>query len=310
MALQWFPGHMNKARREVKEVMPQMDVIIEVLDARVPYTSENPMVAQLRRDKPVIKIFNKADLADPELTQQWMAYLEQQRGVKTLALDTDKASHVHKIVDLCKKLVPNKVGNDKQIKAMIMGIPNVGKSTLINTLAKRIVAKTGNEPAVTKAQQRIKLEEGIMLYDTPGMLWPKLETEHYGFRLAAIAAIRDTVVNYEELGSYVSEYLLIAYPERLKTRFKLEQLPETDWEFMEQAGKKRGCMKSGGRVDLERFGAILVNELRDGSLGGITLETPAMMEQEEAELARKRELEAAEKAAKEAEKANRRNRQR
>ncbi len=310
MALQWFPGHMNKARREVKEVMPQMDVIIEVLDARVPYTSENPMVAQLRRDKPVIKIFNKADLADPELTQQWMAYLEQQRGVKTLALDTDKASHVHKIVELCKKLVPNKVGNDKQIKAMIMGIPNVGKSTLINTLAKRIVAKTGNEPAVTKAQQRIKLEEGIMLYDTPGMLWPKLETEHYGFRLAAIAAIRDTVVNYEELGSYVSEYLLMAYPERLKARFKLEQLPETDWEFMEQAGKKRGCMKSGGRVDLERFGAILVNELRDGSLGGITLETPAMMEQEEAELARKRELEAAAKAAKEEEKANRRNRQR
>ncbi|WP_298444441.1 ribosome biogenesis GTPase YlqF [uncultured Ferrimonas sp.] len=308
MALQWFPGHMNKARREIKEVMPQMDVIIEVLDARVPYSSENPMVAQLRRDKPVIKIFNKADLADPVLTEQWMAYLEQQRGVKTLALDTDKSNHVHKISELCKKMVPHKVGNDKQIKAMIMGIPNVGKSTLINTMAKRIVAKTGNEPAVTKAQQRIKLEDGIMLYDTPGMLWPKLENEHYGFRLAAIAAIRDTVVNYEELGSYVSEYLLATYPERLSERYKLEQLPETDWEFMEAAGKKRGCVKGGGRVDLERFGAILINELRDGTLGGITLETPVMMEHEEAELQKKRDREEAAKLAKEEEKNQRRRR--
>ncbi len=305
MALQWFPGHMNKARREIKEVMPQMDVIIEVLDARIPYSSENPMVAQLRRDKPVIKILNKADLADPALTAQWMTYLEQEQGVKTLALDTDKASQVHKITELCHKLVPNKVGQDKQIKAMIMGIPNVGKSTLINTLAKRVVAKTGNEPAVTKAQQRIKLEQGIMLYDTPGMLWPKLENEHYGYRLAAIAAIRDTVVDYEDLGSYVSEYLMQAYPERLVERYKLDALPEQDWEFMEMAGRKRGCMRAGNQVDLAKFGTLLINELRNGTLGGITLETPAMAEVEKAELEEARRKAEALKQAQEEEKLKR-----
>ena len=145
MAIQWFPGHMNKARNEIKEIMPQMDVIIEVLDARIPYSSENPMVGELRGDKPVIKILNKADLADPEMTKAWMSYLERESGVKTLPLDNHKSSEVHLINELCKKLVPHKVGADKQIKAMIMGIPNVGKSTLINTLAGRIVAKTGNE---------------------------------------------------------------------------------------------------------------------------------------------------------------------
>ncbi|GAA4879640.1 ribosome biogenesis GTPase YlqF [Ferrimonas pelagia] len=309
MAIQWFPGHMNKARREIKEVMPQMDVIIEVLDARIPYSSENPMVAQLRRDKPVIKILNKADLADAQMTAKWMAYLEQEQGVKTLALDTDKASHTHKITELCHKLVPHKVGQDKQIKAMIMGIPNVGKSTLINTLAKRIVAKTGNEPAVTKAQQRIKLEQGIMLYDTPGMLWPKLENEHFGYRLAAIAAVRDTVVDYEDLGSYVSEYLMGAYPERLMERYKLDELPAEDWQFMEAAGRKRGCMRSGNQVDYAKFGTILVNELRNGTLGGITLETPAMAEIEKAELEEARRKAEALKLAQEEQK-NRRKRDR
>ena len=169
-SIQWFPGHMNKARNEIKEIMPQMDVVIEVIDARIPYSSENPMVAALRGEKPVIKILNKADLADPELTKAWMEYLEQQDGVKAIACDNNKADDVKRIIALCKKMVPNKVGTGRQIKAMIMGIPNVGKSTLINTLAGRAVARTGDEPAVTKSQQLIKLDDDIMLYDTPGML--------------------------------------------------------------------------------------------------------------------------------------------
>lgn len=166
VSIQWFPGHMNKARNEIKEIMPQMDLVIEVIDARIPYSSENPMVAALRGEKPVIKILNKADLADPELTQAWMEYLEQQSGVKAIACDTEKANDVKRIIAICKQLVPNKVGTGRQIKAMIMGIPNVGKSTLINTLAGRAVAKTGDEPAVTKSQQLIKLDDDIMLYDT------------------------------------------------------------------------------------------------------------------------------------------------
>lgn len=310
MAIQWFPGHMNKARNEIKEIMPQMDVIIEVLDARIPYSSENPMVGALRGDKPVIKILNKADLADPKMTQQWMTYLEQENGVKAIAFGHDKASEVHKINELCKKLAPHKVGQDKQLKAMIMGIPNVGKSTLINILAGRIVAKTGNEPAVTKSQQRIKLDDGIMLYDTPGMLWPKVENENSGYRLAATGAIRDTAIEYEEVASYTAEYLLHAYPSLLSARYKVEPLPESDWEFVEMAGKKRGCIRSGNQVDTHKMSEILINELRDAIIGRITLETPDMRDQEEEIVMRLRMEAEAKKAAKEEEKKQRRARAR
>ncbi|AXQ99412.1 ribosome biogenesis GTPase YlqF [Pseudoalteromonas piscicida] len=310
MAIQWFPGHMNKARNEIKEIMPQMDVIIEVLDARIPYSSENPMVGQLRGDKPVIKIMNKADLADPELTKQWMEYFERESGVKALAFGHEKANEVQRINALCKKLAPHKVGQDKQLKAMIMGIPNVGKSTLINTLAGRIVAKTGNEPAVTKAQQRIKLEDGIMLYDTPGMLWPKVENENSGYRLAATGAIRDTAINYEEVASYTAEYLLGAYPELLKARYKLDELPDCDWTFIEMAGRKRGCVKGGNQVDTHKMSEILINELRDAVIGRITMETPEMRESEEEMVAELRAQAEAKKAAREDEKRQRRARAR
>ncbi len=310
MAIQWFPGHMNKARNEIKEIMPQMDVIIEVLDARIPYSSENPMVGQLRGDKPVIKILNKADLADPEMTARWMNYLEQEDGVKTIAFGHDKAGEVHRINELCKKLAPHKVGADKQLKAMIMGIPNVGKSTLINILAGRIVAKTGNEPAVTKAQQRIKLEDGIMLYDTPGMLWPKVENDNSGYRLAATGAIRDTAIDYEEVASYTAEYLLSAYPELLSARYKVDPLPEHDYDFMQAAGKKRGCIRGGNQVDMHKFSEILINELRDAVIGRITMETPEMREREEEMVMELRAAAEAKKAAKEEEKRQRRARAR
>lgn len=305
-SIQWFPGHMNKARNEVKEIMPQMDVIIEVIDARIPYSSENPMVAALRGQKPVIKILNKADLADPELTQVWLDYLEQQNGVKALAFDDNKAADVHRIVELCKRMMPNKAESGRQIKAMIMGIPNVGKSTLINTLAGRAVAKTGNEPAVTKSQQLIKLDGGIMLYDTPGMLWPKVENENSGYRLAATGGIRDTAFDFADVAGYTAEYLLEAYPELLKERYKVDELPQTDWEFFEVAGRNRGLLKKGGIVDTYRMSEILINELRSGTLGRITMETPAMMEIEEAIVAEQRLAAEEKRIAKEEEKRLRR----
>lgn len=286
--IQWFPGHMNKARNEAKDMMPQMDVIIEVLDARIPYSSENPMVATLRGDKPVIKILNKADLADPQMTQAWMDYFETENGVKALAFDDNKAADVHRIIELCKKLMPNKAESGRQIKAMILGIPNVGKSTLINTLAGRVVAKTGNEPAVTKSQQLIKLDGGIMLYDTPGMLWPKVENANSGYRLAATGGIRDTAFDFDDVAGYTAEYLLQAYPELLKTRYKIDELPKTDWQFFEIAGRTRGLLKKGGVVDTYRMSEILINELRDGTLGRISLETPEMREAEEAVVAEQR----------------------
>ena len=187
--IQWYPGHMHKARKEIAEVMPQMDLIIEVLDARIPYSSSNPMISDLRGDTPCIKILNKSDLADPIVTAQWLEYLELEEGVKAYALTTQQPSEIKKIPQLIRALVPNKEGAHKVIKAMIMGIPNVGKSTTINILANRIIAKTGNEPAVTKQQQRIKLDDGIVLSDTPGMLWPKVQNPLSGYRLASTGAI-------------------------------------------------------------------------------------------------------------------------
>lgn len=308
--IQWFPGHMNKARNEVKEIMPQMDIIIEVLDARIPYSSENPMVASLRGDKPTIKILNKADLADPDMTQAWMDYFETENGVKALAFDDNKADDVHRIIELCKKLMPNKVESGRQIKAMILGIPNVGKSTLINTLAGRVVAKTGNEPAVTKSQQLIKLDGGIMLYDTPGMLWPKVENANSGYRLAATGGIRDTAFDFDDVAGYTAEYLLQAYPELLKARYKIEALPATDWEFFEIAGRNRGLLKKGGVVDIYRMSEILINELRDGTLGRISLETPDMREAEEAVVAQQRIAAEEKKKAREEEKLARKKRAR
>ena len=284
-SIQWFPGHMHKARKEAMEIMPQMDVVIEVIDARIPFSSENPMISDMvvskQHKKPVIKILNKADLADPHWTKEWAEYYGSQDSVSVIVLETDKTNIRQKLIDACKQAVPNKASNERQIYAMILGIPNVGKSTLINALAGRVVAKTGNEPAVTKTQQRIRLDEGILLYDTPGMLWGKIENPHSGYRLASTGGVKDTAFDVSDVASYTAEYLLTAYPDLLKSRYKLDTLPKTDWEFMQMAGKARGFLQAGGRVDAYRMADVLINELRDGTLGRITLETPDMKTSED-----------------------------
>ena len=299
MSIQWYPGHMHKASKEMRKIMPQVDLMIEVLDGRIPFSSENPMLAQLRGDKPCIKVLSKCDLADPVLTQLWQDYLEQDKDVKTIALTTDLPERMMDLLVLCKQMVPNKASSVKNIQAMIMGIPNVGKSTLINHLAGRLIAKTGNEPAVTKMQQRIKLDQGIVLLDTPGVLWPKLENQHGGYRLAVTGAIKETAVSNDDIAMYALAYLREAYPESLKDRYKLAELAKDDVTLLEMIGRKRGCLRSGGIVDLERAAKILLTELRAGTLGRVTLETPAMMENELLAVANIRKLQAAKKAAKE-----------
>jgi len=296
MKIQWFPGHMHKAGKEIKESLPEIDILIEVLDARLPFSSANPLLSELRGDKPCIKILNKADLADSARTELWQTYLEQEEGVKTLALTALQVDKVQKVVDLCRKLIPHKVTNTKVIHALIMGIPNVGKSTLINALAGRTIAKTGNEPAVTKRQQRIDLHNGIILHDTPGMLWPNLENHNTGYRLATTGAIKDTALKHDDVASFAGEFLLQHYPEALKQRYQINSLPETDYELSLIIGKKRGCLRSGGHVDIDKVAKILLAEIRDGSLGKITLETPEMMQQELAELVIIREKKAAKNA--------------
>ncbi len=276
MAIQWFPGHMHKAHKQIKEVLPQVDIIIEVVDARIPYSSENPLIAHIREKTPCIKVLNKSDLADPQVTEQWIEYLEQEQGIKALAITTSKPEQVHQITKLCEQMLPHRLGQDKQIRAMIMGIPNVGKSTIINILADRIIAKTGNEPAVTKQQQRIRLPSGIMLSDTPGFLWPKIENENSGYRLAVTGAIKDTAIEYEDIAYYAAEYLLAHYPDRLKERYELETLPQSDHQLMEAIALRRGCLRAGGHFDIYKVSTILLNELRSGALGPLSIETPAM----------------------------------
>ena len=244
MAVHWYPGHMHKAQKEIKEALPQVDVLIEVLDARIPYSSENPMIAQLRGEKPCIKVLSKTDLADPEVTAAWQEFLERERSVKTFTT-----------------------------------------TTLINILADRVIAKTGNEAAVTKTQQRINLGNGITLFDTPGILWPKLENPNSGYRLASTGAIKDTAMEYDDVGFFAADYLIKTYPELLKARFELENIPDTEIEFLELAAARRGALMTGGRVNLHKICEVLINELRSGKLGRISLETPTMIEREVIEMA-------------------------
>ncbi|MGY0218844.1 ribosome biogenesis GTPase YlqF [Endozoicomonadaceae bacterium StTr2] len=282
MAINWFPGHMHKARKEIREAMPQVDLIIEVLDSRLPFSSENPLVPGLRGDTPCIKILNKSDLADPGVTEAWVKTLEQDRGVKAIALTQQQPDKIKNLLNVCREMVPEREGDLKPLRTMILGIPNVGKSTLINTLANRNIARTGNEPAVTKAQQRIRLPNNIVLHDTPGFLWPKLTPEACGYRLAVSGAIKNTVIELEDVAMFLAEYLLEAYPELLVKRYNLDEVPQSGIELFDAIGLRRGCMRRGGIADTYKVAEILINEFRDGTLGNITLETPEMVASQQA----------------------------
>jgi ribosome biogenesis GTPase A len=281
MAINWYPGHMHKANKDMREILPQVDLVIELLDCRLPYSSQNPAITELARDKPCIKVLSKSDLADPAITEQWQAHFESTANVKTLLTTLEQSDKAQKLLQLCRKMAPEKPKVGLNIMAMITGIPNVGKSTLINAVAGRKVAKTGDEPAITKGLQRIKIDSGLLFLDTPGILWPKIHNENSGYRLAIAGSIKDTATEVDDLAFYLSNYLIAHYPELLAARYELEKVPATDIEFLELMGEKRGCRRSGGRVDLEKASTILVNEFRAGILGQITLETPEMLVEEE-----------------------------
>jgi ribosome biogenesis GTPase A len=299
MAINWFPGHMHKARKEIKEILPQIDVVIEVCDARLPFSSENPMITEIRGDKPLIKILNKSDLADPDKTKIWLKYFESQHHVKAIALSTENNATAKIIPALIKKLLPTKYEAGKQINAVIMGIPNVGKSTIINMLAGKAKAKVGNEPAVTKGQQRILLEDDLYLFDTPGMLWPKITNENSGYRLAVSGAVKDTAFDYDDIAYFAAAYLLEAYPERLIARYKLEEKPKGEEALIAAIARKRGCVRGSGHVDMHQASVILINEIRNKILGAITFEMPENIETENAHFA---EIEVKRIAAREAKK--------
>jgi len=281
MAVNWYPGHMLRARKKIKEIMPHIDLVIEVLDARIPYSSENPIVSELRGRRPSIKILNKDDLADPKITQLWLNHLEQEQGVRAIALSMHQKGQIRQIPSLCRKIVGGKKDGIKTLRVMIMGIPNVGKSTLINVLAGKILAKVGDEPAVTRQQQRISLDNNIELYDSPGMLWPRMKNEEIGYRLAVSGAIKNTALEFEDVALYAAGYFLKVYPEALIERYKLKNLPETDLLLLETIARKRGGLRAGGVIDLHKASEILLHEYRTGKLGRLSLETPEMVREEE-----------------------------
>jgi ribosome biogenesis GTPase A len=276
MSIQWFPGHMNAARKQAAETMEKADMVIEVLDARLPQASSNPMIQQLRehRQRPCLKILNKADLADPAATKEWIAFYARQKDVHAVALSCKKPTDVAKIPALCLKVAPHRGTALKPLRVMIMGIPNVGKSTLMNALLKKKVAKVGDEPAVTKTQQRLYLGNNIVLIDTPGLMWPKIAHPSDGMMLAASHAIGSNALIEEEVASFLGDMLLARYPQLLAARYGFDTVGIDGVGVVEGIAKKRGFRLKGGETDFEKAAHTLLQDYRSGALGRISLETP------------------------------------
>jgi ribosome biogenesis GTPase A len=274
MGLQWFPGHMARARRELAERMASVDVVIEVLDARMPLSSRNPLVRELRGDKAFIELLSKSDLADPIVTKAWLdASVSEPNRIAAVACSTDRPSETRsKVFSLVDELA--KARTNRALRLLIAGIPNVGKSTLINTLMNRAVAMVSDRPAVTKEQQRVELPNGMTLTDTPGLMSPKIEDEAVALRLAFGGAIPATAVDYETIALAAAPYLLLHYAPLLEARFKLGSTPAGAEALLEAIGARRGFLRAGGRVDMHKASEVLVNEFRSGKLGRISLERP------------------------------------
>ena len=275
MAIQWFPGHMHLTRKAIGERIKEIDVVIEMLDARLPGSSANPMLAELIKGKPALKILSKQDLADPARTAQWLAHYNAMPGVSALGLDTSMSSPAKALIDACRQLAPNRGGMVKPMRVLICGIPNVGKSTLINTLKGKRAAKTGDEAGVTKMEQRITLADDFYLYDTPGVLWPRIIVAQSGYNLAASGAIGINAFDDEEVALELLNYLIPNYPEALQARYKISEVAgRTDEEMLEAIGRQRGAIQSGGRVNTTKAADIVIHDFRSAALGRLTLETP------------------------------------
>lgn len=265
---------MKKARAQIVEILPRIDLVVEVLDARLPASSANPLLSRLRNDKPCIKVLNKSDLADPSVTKAWVTYLEQEQGVRAIPLEARNRRDVGLLPKLCRKILAKRVEANKPLRVLVVGIPNVGKSTLINTLAGKKIARVGDKPAITTCPQQIDLRNGILLSDTPGLLWPVLDDLAGACRLAASGAIGDNAFDTAEVGTTTAAYLAAKYPALLRQRFKLGEFPEQPRKIIEEIGRRRGCLISGGDVDLHRAAEVLLRDLRAGKLGRISLERP------------------------------------
>ena len=292
MSIQWFPGHMHKTKKALIERLKSTDMVIEMLDARLPASSQNPLLAQLSRGKPKLYLLNKQDLADPDLTRVWLAELQNRPDTSALALDASERQAAQKITAACRALVPHRQGIDRPLRVLIIGIPNVGKSTLINGMIGKKSAKTGNEPGITKTEQRLLLADDFWLYDTPGMLWPKIIVPQSGYNLAASGAVGRNALDEETVALELLNYLRQHYLPQLQARYQADPEESQSWQdtdWLEWIGRRRGALLGGGRINYQKAAENTLTDFRDGQIGRITLETP---EQWQAWLAAAREEEA------------------
>ncbi len=283
MSIQWFPGHMHLTRKAIAERVKNIDVVIELLDARLPGSSGNPLLAELTGHRPTLKVLNKQDVADPERTALWLAWYSARPGTQALALDASDSAPARKLIQGCRTLAPQRVGMSRPMRVLIVGVPNVGKSTLINTLSKKRQAKTGDEAGITKQEQRIVLEDDFYLWDTPGMLWPKIIVPESGYHLAASGAMGRNAYDEELVALELLRRLQAAYAPLLEARYRLGLEPAAlaalpDHELLEAIGRKRGAVMSGGRVNVQKAAELVLTDFRSAALGRITLETPQEFE--------------------------------
>ncbi|MEK3978099.1 ribosome biogenesis GTPase YlqF [Psychrobacillus sp. FSL K6-2836] len=278
MTIQWFPGHMAKARREVTENLKLVDIVFELIDARLPLSSRNPMIDEVIHQKTRLLILNKMDMADETQTKKWIAYFEE-KGHPAVAINSLEGKGLQTVFKAAKELLKPKWDRMKDrgikpraIRAMIVGIPNVGKSTLINRFAKKNIARTGNTPGVTKKQQWIKVEKEIELLDTPGILWPKFEDQQVGYKLALTGAIKDAVINMEDLAVYGLNFLQEHYPKRMEDRYQVKEVSADLVETFDQIGKLRRCFSNGGEIDYDQVAELIVRDVRNLHLGRLTFD--------------------------------------
>ncbi len=280
MSIQWFPGHMAKAKREVQEKLKLVDFVIELVDARVPISSQNPMLQEVLGQKEKLVLLMKKDLADPNITKQWQQYFERHEIV-ALPINAHEKEDIQLIIKEAKALGEKKLERlvkkgikPRPIRAMIVGIPNVGKSTVINRLVKRNIAKTGDRPGVTTSQQWIKVKKDFELLDTPGILWPKFEEQEVGYKLAAIGTIKDQILHLDDVAVFILKFMKEHYPERLVERYQLDLDAEDIVTWFDDIGKKRGCLVRGGLVDYDKTAEVIIQDLRSKKLGNVTFDIP------------------------------------
>lgn len=279
MNFQWYPGHMTKAKRQMQEDIKLIDLVIELVDARIPLSSRNPDIDELGKNKYRLILMNKADLADKEQTKKWAEYFKA-KGFFVVSLDARTKNSMKSITDIVMEACKEKIERDRKrgiknrpVRAMVVGIPNVGKSTFINSYAGKACAKTGNKPGVTKGKQWIRLNKNVELLDTPGILWPKFEDQMVGLRLALIGSIKDEILNIDELAMELIKYLRVNYPGIINERYEVDESKELT-DIILDIAKNRNCLLKGGEPDYSKAASLVIDDFRSGKMGNITLETP------------------------------------